>query len=150
MKVIKHGTTITKTKTVNKVVTCGVCGCEFEYSSNEVKRGGNGLGVEYVLCPECEAYCLDKDSKEVKEEEEEFSLSDLPHFPEDFYDFCGGVPQSDQDINDWIREAIDYFLAYPDEQIKLIACGDSILFALNMDDGVYFYVAKGHYEAYIE
>ena len=69
---------------------------------------------------------------------------------EDFYDFNGGIQQSDQEINDWIREAIDYFLAHPDESLKFVACGNSILFALNADDGIHFYVAKGYYVADIE
>ncbi len=139
MKVIKHGDVkSTAREIVDKRMTCPICGCEFEYGGDEVQY--NVRKQAYVNCPECNGFCV----------EEEFSLSNPPRFPDDFYDFRGGVPQSDQDINDWIREATDYFLAYPDEQVKFIACGDSVLFALNMDDGVHLYVAKGYYTAYIE
>lgn len=141
MKVIKHGDTkSTAREIVTKRVTCPICGCEFEYGSDEVQY--NERKQAYVNCPECSGYCI--------EEEEEFTLSNPPRFPEDFYDFNGGVQQSDQEINDWIREAIDYFLAHSDESLKFVACGNSILFALNADDGIHFYVAKGYYVADIE
>lgn len=140
MKVIKHGDTkATAREIVTKRVTCPICNCEFEYGSDEVQY--NERNQAYVNCPECSGYCI---------EEEEFSLSNPPHFPEDFYDFSYGVPLDEQDINDWIREAADYFRAHPDETLKFIACGDSILFVLNMEDGVHFYVAQGYYEASID
>ncbi len=140
MKVIKHGgTKSTAPEIVTKRTTCPICGCEFEYDSDETWH--NEYKQTYVLCPECSGHCM---------EEEEISLSNPPHFPENFYDFNGGVPQSDQDINDWIREAADYFRTHPEEPLKFIACGNSILIALNMDDGIHFYVAKGYYEADIE
>lgn len=140
MKVIKHGDTKSIAREiVTKRVTCPICNCEFEYGSDEVQY--NERKQAYVNCPECSGYCM---------EEEEISLSNPPHFPENFYDFNGGVPQSDQDINDWIREAADYFRTHPEEPLKFIACGNSILIALNMDDGIHFYVAKGYYETDIE
>ena len=140
MKVIKHGDTkSTAREIVTKRVTYPICGCEFEYGSDETWH--NEYKQTYVLCPECSGHCA---------EEKEISLSNPPCFPENFYDFNGGVPQSEQIINDWIREAADYFLTHPDETLKFIACGNSILFALNMDDGIHFYVAKGYYEADID
>mgnify|MGYP000098610166 FL=1 len=140
MKVIKHGDTkSTAREIVTKRAICPNCGCEFEYGSDETWH--NEYKQTYVLCPECRGHCM---------EEEEISLSNPPHFPENFYDFNGGVPQSDQDINDWIREAADYFRTHPEEPLKFIACGNSILIALNMEDGVHFYVAKGYYEADID
>lgn len=154
MKVIKHGDTkATAREIVTKRVTCPICGCEFEYNSDEVIHGSVGAGIavlaNYVRCPECDAYCLDSDGVETPDGQE-FSLSNPPRFPEDFYDFNYGVPQNNSDINDWIREATDYFLTHPDETLKFIACGDSILFALNMEDGIHFYVAKGYYTADID
>lgn len=138
MKVIKHGDTKSiAPEIITKRVTCPICGCEFEYDSDDVQRDIHNNA--YVICPECNGFCA-----------ETFSLSNPPRFPKDFYDFNGGVQQSDQKINDWIREAIDYFLAHPDESLKFIACGDSILFAINADDGIHFYVAKGYYVADIE
>lgn len=140
MKVIKHGDTkSTAPEIVTKRTTCPICGCEFEYDNNEVRNDTHNK--DYVKCPECGRFC---------EAEKEFSLSNPPHFPENFYDFNGGVPQRDQIINDWIREAADYFRTHPEEPLKFIACGDSVLFALNRDDGIYFYVAKGYYEASID
>lgn len=139
-KIIKHGNAKNTTHEVaTKRTTCPICGCEFEYSSDEVQY--NERKQAYVNCPECSGYCI---------EEEEFSLSNPPHFPEDFYDFNGGVPQSDQDINGWIREATDYFRTHPEETLDFIACGNSILFAINDEDGIHFYVAKGYYVADIE
>lgn len=138
MKVIKHGDTkSTAPEIVTERVTCPICGCEFEYDSNDVQRDIHNNA--HVNCPECGCFCA-----------ETFSLSNPPRFPEDFYDFNGGIQQSDQEINDWIREAIDYFLAHPDESLKFVACGNSILFALNADNGVHFYVAQGYYVADIE
>ena len=138
MKVIKHGDTKSTTpEIVTKRITCPICGCEFEYDSDDVLHDIHNNA--HVNCPECGCFCAEK-----------FSLSNPPHFPENFYDFNGGVPQSDQGINDWIREVADYFLAYPEEPLRFIACGDSILIALNMDDGIHLYVAKGYYVADIE
>ena len=138
MKVIKHGDTkSTAPEIVTKRTTCPICGCEFEYDSDDVQRDIHNNA--YVNCPECECFCA-----------ETFSHSNPPHFPEDFYNFNGGVQQSDRDINDWIREAIDYFLAHPDESLKSVACGNSILFAINADDGIHLYVAQGYYVADIE
>lgn len=140
MKVIKHGDTKSIAPEIaTKRVTCPICNCEFEYGSDEVQY--NERKHAYVNCPECGGYCI---------EEEEFSLSNPPRFPEDFYDFNYGVPQNNPDINDWIREATDYFLTHPSETLKFIACGDSILFALNMEDGVHLYVAQGYYTADID
>lgn len=137
MKVIKHGDTkSTSPEIVTKRTTCPICGCEFEYDSDDVQRDIHNNA--YVICPECNALCAEK-----------FLLNNPPRFPEDFYDFNGGAPQSDQDINDWIREAADYFRTHPEEPLKFVACGDSILFVLNMDDGIHLYVAKGYYEANI-
>lgn len=138
MKVIKHGDTKSiAPEIVTKRVTCPNCGCEFEYDSDDVLHDMHNNA--HVNCPECGCFCAEK-----------FSLSNPPHFPENFYDFNGGVPQSDQGINDWIREVADYFLAHPEEPLRFIACGDSILIALNMDDGIHLYVAKGYYVADIE
>lgn len=141
MKVIKHGDTKSTTpEIVTKRITCPICGCEFEYGSDETWH--NEYKQTYVLCPECSGHCM---------EEEKMSLNNPPHFPEHFYDFNGGVPQRDQTINDWIREATDYFRTHPEDPLKFIACGDSILFAVNMDDGdIHLYVAKGYYEASID
>ena len=140
MKVIKHGDTkSTSREIVTKRVTCPICGCEFEYGSDEVQY--NERKQAYVNCPECSGYCI---------EEEEFSQSNPPHFPENFYDFNDGVPQNNSDINDWIREATDYFRTHPEEPLKFIACGNSILFAINADDGIHLYVAQGYYVADIE
>lgn len=141
-KIIKHGNTkSTAHEVVTKRTTCPICGCEFEYDNEEVWY--NRFNQAYVNCPECNGYC-------VEEKEKEFSLNNPPHFPTDFYDFNGGVPQSDQDINGWIREAADYFRTHPEEPLRFIACGNSILFALNNEDGIHFYVAKGYYVADIE
>lgn len=138
MKVIKHGDTkSTAREIVTKCATCPICGCEFEYDSDDVQRDIHNNA--YVICPECNGICT-----------KEFSLDNLPRFPEDFYDFNYGVPQNNSDINDWIREATDYFRTYPEETLRFIACGDSILFAINADDGIHFYVAQGYYVADIE
>ncbi len=138
MKVIKHGDTkSTAPEIETKRTTCPICGCEFEYDSDDVQRDIHNNAR--VNCPECGCFCVGK-----------FSRSNLPRFPEDFYDFNDGVPQNNSDINDWIREATDYFRAHSGETLKFIACGDSILFALNMEDGVHFYVAKGYYTADID
>lgn len=138
MKVIKHGDTkSTAPEIVTKRTTCPICGCEFEYDSDDVQRDIHNNAQ--VNCPECGCFCVEK-----------FSQSNPPRFPEDFYDFNYGVPQNNSDINDWIREAVDYFLTHPGETLKFIACGDSVLFALNMEDGIHFYVAKGYYTADID
>ena len=138
MKVIKHGDTkSTAPKIVTKRTTCPICGCEFEYDSDDVQRDIHNNA--HVNCPECGCFCV-----------ETFSLNNPPRFPEDFYDFNGGAPQSDKDINDWIREATDYFRTHPEEPLKSVACGNSILFAINADDGIHFYVAQGYYVADIE
>lgn len=140
MKVIKHGNTKSiAPEIVTKRTTCPICGCEFEYDSDEVRN--DTQNTDYVICPECGRFCAD---------EEKFSLSNPPHFPEDFYDFTYGVEQNNQTINKWIQDAIDYFLTHPDETLYFIACGDSILFAVNHEDGLHFYVAKGYYEASID
>lgn len=137
-KIIKHGNTkSTAHEIVTKCATCPVCGCEFEYDSDDVQRDIHNNA--YVICPECNGFCAEK-----------FSLNNLPHFPENFYDFNGGVLQSDKGINGWIREAADYFRTHPEEPLRFIACGNSILFALNNEDGIHFYVAKGYYVADIE
>lgn len=139
-KIIKHGNAKnTAHEVVTKRATCPICGCEFEYDNDEVRNDTQNMGC--VKCPECGRFC---------EAEKEFSLSNPPRYPEDFYDFNGGVPQSDQNINGWIREAADYFRTHPEEPLEFIACGNSILFAINADDGVHFYVAQGYYEADIE
>ena len=138
MKVIKHGDTkSTAPEIVTKRTTCPICGCEFEYDSDDVQRDIHNNA--HVNCPECGCFCV-----------ETFSLNNPSRFPEDFYDFNGGAPQSDKDINDWIREATDYFRTHPEEPLKSVACGNSILFAINADDGIHFYVTQGYYVADIE
>lgn len=138
MKIIKHGDTkSTAREIVTKRVTCPICGCEFEYGSDEVQY--NERKQAYVNCPECGGFCVEE------EEKDGFTLSNPPRFPQDFYNFTGGVEQDNQTINKWIKEAIDYFFMYPDETLYFTACGNSILFAVNHEDGLHLYVAKGYY-----
>ena len=71
MKVIKHGDVkSTAPEIVTKRTTCPICGCEFEYDSDEVWH--NLHNQAYVNCPECSETCM----------EEEISLNNPPHFPE--------------------------------------------------------------------
>ena len=56
MKVIKHGNTkSTAREIVTKCVTCPICGCEFEYDSDDVQSDIHNNA--YVICPECNALC---------------------------------------------------------------------------------------------
>lgn len=142
MKIIKHGEVkSTAQEIVNERMTCPVCGCEFECGSNEMQY--DNRNEPYVNCPECSAWCF-------PEEDDFFTLDIPPHFPQDFYDFSGGVAQDYKTINDWIESDAEFFRNNPEETVRVTACGDSLVIALNGEDGIHFYVAKGYYQASIE
>ena len=56
MKILKHGKKFNK----NKIQTCGLCGCEFEYDESDVIVNRDfcltvnpPLYKTYIICPEC-------------------------------------------------------------------------------------------------
>lgn len=65
MKIIKHGSKYSE----NKIATCSLCGCEFEYDDNDIgiDKSFNSMTFPllstyktYVKCPECDKeICLD-------------------------------------------------------------------------------------------
>lgn len=59
MKVIKHGDTkSTAPEIVTERTTCPICGCEFEYDSNDVQRDIHNNA--HVNCPECGCFLCRK------------------------------------------------------------------------------------------
>lgn len=62
MKIIKHG----NKRTMNRRIICDLCGCEFEYSDNDVVIDKSFCFTTfpptyktYIKCPECDkAICL--------------------------------------------------------------------------------------------
>lgn len=49
------------------------------------------------------------------------------NYPENFYSFGSGVKISDEEINKWIREGIDYLEEHQDESSYRIASGDTMV-----------------------
>lgn len=49
------------------------------------------------------------------------------NYPENFYSFGSGVKISDEEINKWIREGIDYLEEHQDESSYRIASGDTMI-----------------------
>ena len=64
MKILKHGKKINK----EKIVTCGLCGCKFEYDDDDIISDKSYTAINfsmfpptrktYIKCPECNANIL--------------------------------------------------------------------------------------------
>ena len=75
----------------------------------------------------------------------------IPQYPQDFYDFSKGVDITDEEVNKWIKEGIEYLENHKDEVYYAIASGNTIIhisrYYYNDIKGYYFYdidVAKSY------
>lgn len=63
-------------------------------------------------------------------------ITNIPHYPEDFYDFSNGVDINDNQINVWIKQCIDY-INEENTNFSFIASGNAKVIVFKFDDGEY-------------
>lgn len=130
---------------------CANCGCEFVCDGNEYESeiGVNGVVYHSAKCPCCgKKVWRDNPDEDAKF----FTIDNPPKYPDDFFHFANEATAkiSDEMVNDWIRESLDYFKKNPEEQYREIMSGDTYLQVQNWEDGIHIIVCKKHSVADIE
>lgn len=127
-------------------VTCDSCGSELEYLPDDIACGTHFC---YVNCPVCGKDIFLDDKKEEHH---------IPVYPvesdNDFYFFEGGVPMTEDEINERIKKMCDEWASLEDGEEKsnylnIIGTGDTIIIAAAYDEGEHLdiYVCKNYAEA---
>lgn len=128
-----------------KRIVCDSCGSELEYEPIDVYYGSDG---SFIDCPVCGKYvCVDK-----KEEHH------IPVYPvdgdNDFYFFEGGLPMTDKEINERIKQMCDEWASLDDGEernnyVNITGTGDTIIIAVasGEDEHLEIYVCKNYAEA---
>lgn len=151
MRIIKRG----DKKPVVVAFDCLNCGCEFECAKDEYEVDFSpSKNVLYkTTCPCCNrtVYRL-AETVEDEEIEKTFTKDNPPDFPDDFFHFANNSTAKIEDnaVNYWIDLGIQFFKENPEENLFTMACGDTIVFMSNLEDGVHIYVCKNYYAADIE
>ena len=128
-----------------KKIECENCGSELEIDESDVKIGY--IGLYYVDCPVCnkQAYIYDLDGINV--------IKDNIKFPDHFYHFGdGGKRLDDVEIEEYIREGIEWHRKNPNQFVWDGGTGDSDIAIYNYpgDEMYRIVVAKGYYSCEIK
>lgn len=110
-----------KRSTYPRKIDCERCGSELEYEESDLRIGY--LGCVFVDCPLCGNDTL------IEGNEHEIELTmDNVEFPTHYYHFsteCGAVDCCDNyHVNEYIRQAIEYFRENKDEYIWWAGTGN--------------------------
>lgn len=76
-------------------------------------------------------------------QENSMEVSDVPHYPEDFYDFSNGVDISDEEINKWIKECVRT-LNETYTNYTSISSGNTQVVVYRLDEGYEVIVSKDY------
>ena len=117
-------------------MTCPDCGAVFAFTKKDI------YGSNHVVCPCCEHLVEpDYNNPIVADDNNPYK------FPEAFYHFGDGDTKklSDEETQALIDEVVQHDI--PVGYYSLAATGDTIVFAVNLeDDGLSIYVAKNYWE----
>lgn len=130
-------------------INCDSCGSTLEFKPEDVMHGRR---YDYIECPVCgQATAIEKPC-------EDDCSGHIPIYPNnsdnDFYFFEGGVPMTDEEINERIKRMCDEWASLDDDDERNNYCsvagtGDTIVIAIAVDEGEHLeiYVCKNYAEA---
>ena len=142
MKIIKNNhKDDNKGKKVIIKCTCPNCTSIIEFDENDVKYDKE-YDEKYVICPCCNVSITDEYFNR------EVTLDNI-YYPFDFYkyDNSSTVFLSNEEINKYIKECINFLKYNPNESYKYIGTGNSFIIGFNHKDEYYFVVAKNYEDA---
>lgn len=147
MKIIKnnHNNYNKKKEVITFECTCPNCTSIIEFDENDIGYDEE-YNERYVVCPCCDMAISDEHF------DREITLDNIS-YPFDFYK-CGDsnscLNLSDEEINKYIKECIDFLKYNPNEPYKYIGTGDSLIIVFNHENEYYFVVAKNYEDTIID
>lgn len=122
-------------------VECETCKEILAYEDSDIIYGAFGCGK--ILCPTCgEWVYLDDKYIELTE--------DNIQYPEHFFKAENAVDLADDEIKEYIKEAIAYLRTHEDEIYMSISIGNAFIMATRKDDFYNIYVGKNGEESAIK
>lgn len=126
------------------------CTCEYCKSVLDVDMKQDVLydnGRPYFVCPICNE---DSYSEELYDD---FPTKDEIKFPNRYYYFGNGYEMSDEEIDKYVKDIIEKFNDYDDDDyVRYAGTGDTIIFVFkDIEEKTYVvYVCKNYYEAEVK
>ena len=123
---------------------CENCGSVLEVSREDVHIGW--LGLPFVTCPCCN---YEMDVEEFEDDAIDICASNVKyptHFTVSSQEFRA-IEISDEEINKWIQQGIEYFRNNPEEYSYFVASGNSVVHMYKFDgDEEYYVIVSKDYE----
>lgn len=143
MKIIKNNYDKEK-EIITFECTCPNCTSIVEFDENDIKYDKKD-NEKYVICPCCDAAITDKHF------DRKITLDNIS-YPFDFYQYGHNscLNLSDEEINNYIKQCIDFLKYNSNEPYKYISTGDSFIIVFNHEDEYYFMVAKNYEDASVD
>lgn len=73
-----------------------------------------------------------------------------PKFPVDYYSFENGSPISNQQIDKWVAECVNFLKENKDEKSAAVASGDTLIVASRDDGNIEINVCKKYFSYTLE
>ena len=135
----------TKSKVEKVKIECENCGSVLEVSREDTHTGW--LGLQFVTCPCCD---YEMNIEEFDDDAIDICASNVEyptHFTVSSKDFRA-VEISDEEINEWIQEGIQYFRENPEEYSFSMGSGNSMVHMYKFDeDKEYYVIVSKDYES---
>lgn len=135
----------TKSKIEKVKIKCENCGSVLEVLREDTHIGY--LGLPYVTCPCCN---YEMDIKEFEDDAIDIYASNVKyptHFTVSSKDFRA-IEISDEEINKWIQQGIEYFRGNPEAYYYFMGSGNSMIHMYKFDeDKEYYVVVSKDYES---
>lgn len=119
-------------------IICEHCNSVFEIDDSDIIKPE--YDDEYVYCPCCnqKVYLYEPITKE------------NIRFPSSYYNFENGKNIEDTEIDEWVKECIEWFEKNPKEPYKYIGSGNAFVIVFNYEDEYFTLVTKNYFEAHID
>lgn len=141
MKIIENNYSKFDKELIEFKCTCPNCQSILETNENDVQYDREDM-EHYVICPCCHMRITDEYFDRI------VTLDNIS-YPFDFYQYGHNscLNLSNEEINHYIRQCIDFLKYNPNEPYKYISTGDSFIIVFNHEDEYYFMVAKNYEDA---
>lgn len=144
MKIIKNNYSKFDKELVEFKCTCPNCQSILETDENDVQYDREYM-EHYVICPCCHM-------RITSEYFERNVTLDNISYPFDFYQYENHdslKKLSDEEINNYIKQCINFLKYNPNEPYKYMGTGDSFVVVFNHDNEYYIVVAKNYWDSSI-
>ena len=123
--------------TIQEII-CEHCNSVFEIDDDDIIR--TDYDDEYVYCPCCNQriYLYEPNTK------------DNINFPTSYHAFENGVDITDEEINKWVRECVEWLEKNPEEPYKYIGSGNTFVIVFSHEDEYYIVVTKNYFDTSID